>query len=387
MHLNIEDLRTSPEFLNTILDNVTTALFLVDECFHIQAVNNTFRALFQKTEPEIVDRLCGNVLGCEFAIDEGRNCCETSNCERCDLRAAILRAIKERTATYRSPLTRTFYIGGRPVRKYLFYTTRPIQWDGRPMALFIVDDLTELETRKIQLEELNQVKNRFLGIAAHDLRNPIGAINTYLELFLEGEVDAHSEKRILLRMKKTVESMCGLIDDLLDIHRLEAGRLDLRLQPVDLELYLRDCHQAHEPLACAKSIALELELAPNLPTVNMDPDRINQVLANLITNAIKFSHRATTIRIVARPIAGEIEIAVIDQGQGIPEPDLPDLFKEFYRANVQPTAGEHGTGLGLAIAKRMVEAHHGRLGVRSKLGEGSTFTFTLPNAGPLPHAG
>jgi signal transduction histidine kinase len=169
-----------------------------------------------------------------------------------------------------------------------------------------------------------------------------------------------------------------LINDLLDVSAIEAGQLELRYRVVDLAAYLQECHAANAVLAEAKSIELVLDLEPNLPLVTMDPDRINQVVNNLITNAVKFSYPNTVITLRAQAEDNTVAISVQDQGQGIPAKDLGKMFTEFGRASVRPTAGEKSTGLGLAIVKRMVEAHGGRIWVESQVGVGSTFTFTLP---------
>ena len=237
-----------------------------------------------------------------------------------------------------------------------------------------------------QLVELNELKNKFLGVAAHDLRSPISVIKGYLGLFLSGTLGELPELHLdfLDSMNKTCEEMLALINNLLDVSAIEAGKLELRLMEIDLADYLRERHAAQSLLARQKSIELRLELAPGLPTVVWDPNRIGQVLSNLINNAIKFSHPGTTITLRARPVGeGIVEIAVADQGQGIPETELPKMFTDFGRTSVRPTGGEKSTGLGLAIVKRMVEAHKGTIRVESKVGEGSTFIVTIPAMGLL----
>ena len=131
-------------------------------------------------------------------------------------------------------------------------------------------------------------------------------------------------------------------------------------------------------LAKGKSINLKLNLESNLPEISLDRNRISQVINNLITNAIKFSYPETEIALSAVRRGGEVIISVADQGQGIPPDEIPKLFADFTKTSVRPTGGEKSTGLGLAIAKRMVEAHKGRIWVESQVGKGSTFSFTLP---------
>jgi signal transduction histidine kinase len=233
-----------------------------------------------------------------------------------------------------------------------------------------------------QLIELNQMKNRFLGIAAHDLRSPIAIIMNYVEYLLEGHPGKIKEKQddILKKMYKVSEKMLNLVNELLDVNAIEAGRLELIMRPIDLTTYLKECYEENLLLSKAKSIELALDLEPGLPVIVMDPDRIDQVMNNLINNAIKFSYSNTTITLRARAQDQDVVISVQDQGQGIPAQEVDNLFTDFGKTSVRPTAGEKSTGLGLAIVKRIVELHGGRIWVESKVGVGSVFTFTLPKA-------
>jgi two-component sensor histidine kinase len=231
-----------------------------------------------------------------------------------------------------------------------------------------------------ELIELNELKNRFLGMAAHDLRNPIAAVKGLSGIMLEGYLGdlADEQKEVLQKMDDACESMLALINDLLDVSAIESGKLTLDLEPVDLHEYLTEVYETNKILARSKSIEIKMELPEELPRVRMDKNRISQVINNLITNAIKFSHSKTTITLGARKENDTVAIAVTDQGQGIPEEEISKVFSEFGRVSVQPTAGEKSTGLGLAIVKRMVEAHDGGISVTSEVGKGSTFEFTLP---------
>ena len=235
-----------------------------------------------------------------------------------------------------------------------------------------------------QLIELNQMKDRFLGIAAHDLRSPIAIIMNYLEYLLEGHPGklTESQENILNKMHGVSEKMLNLVNELLDVNAIEAGRLELKREAIDLSRYLKECYEENLVLSKAKSIELVLDLAPNLPVMVMDPHRIEQVMNNLINNAIKFSYPNTTITLRARVEDQNVAISIQDQGQGIPSQEIDSLFTEFGKTSVRPTAGEKSTGLGLAIAKRIVELHGGRIWVESKVGVGSIFTFTLPKRTP-----
>ncbi|MFC1601144.1 sensor histidine kinase [Candidatus Sumerlaeota bacterium] len=180
--------------------------------------------------------------------------------------------------------------------------------------------------------------------------------------------------------------MLRLINDLLDVSAIEAGKLTLKREEVNLHQYLEEVRASNAILAKEKSIALGLEIRSPLPGIVFDRSRIVQVLNNLITNAIKFSHRETSIILSATADDHEIVISVADQGQGIPAEEMCNLFSDFTKTSVRPTGGEKSHGLGLAIVKRIVEAHAGRIWVESDVGKGSTFFFSLPRQATVSEA-
>jgi len=226
----------------------------------------------------------------------------------------------------------------------------------------------------------NDLKNKFLGMAAHDLRSPIAVIKGYAELFMEGMMGdlGDDQKKAIRAMAGHCDKMLALINDLLDVSAIESGHLAMERKDIDLTAYLKANVQDNMLLAKAKSIEFVPEIPEDLPTIPMDPNRIDQVINNLITNAIKFSKPGSRIVLRAVLLEGAVSISVTDQGPGIPREEISKIFQYFGKTNVLPTAGEKSTGLGLAIAKRLVEAHGGKIGVASQPGQGSTFTFTLP---------
>lgn len=288
----------------------------------------------------------------------------------------------------RSSLTCPLIAMGKPIGFMFFSSVQPCTYQDAHVEIFLqiagqLAVIVEKGRLYQQLIELNQLKNKFLGIAAHDLRSPIGIIKNYTQLFLDdylGEVTGQ-QREILERMERNCETMLTLINDLLDVSAIESGHLELRPRQVALADFLAECQAANAPLAKAKDMQLVLDLAPDLPTVTMDPDRISQVVNNLVTNAIKYSRPGTVVTLRARQVGDEAAIAVQDQGQGVPAAEIPKLFTDFGKTSVRPTGGEKSIGLGLAIVKRIVEAHGGRVGVESRVGVGSTFEFTLPVGG------
>jgi signal transduction histidine kinase len=285
----------------------------------------------------------------------------------------------------RSSLTCPLVALGAPIGFIFFSSIRPNTYENLHVNIFqrIAGQLslcTEKGRLYERLIELNDLKNKFLGMAAHDLRSPIAVMRGYLDLFrdgLAGPLD-DSQRNMVEMMGKHCERMLGLIDDLLSVSTIESGQITLNKKKVRLQEYLEECRQNHLLLAKTKSIEMCLECDEKLPEVSLDPERVAQVINNLLTNAIKFSHPNTTITIRAFVRGGEVHVAVSDQGQGIPAHEISKIFSFFTKTSVRPTAGESSTGLGLAIAKRMIETHGGKIWVESQPGVGTTFTFTLP---------
>ncbi|HWR98183.1 MAG TPA: HAMP domain-containing sensor histidine kinase [Candidatus Methanoperedens sp.] len=231
-----------------------------------------------------------------------------------------------------------------------------------------------------ELESLNRQKNEFVGIAAHDLRSPLAVIEMYASFLLGGPARrlSEQEREFLRVIALQSRFMLNLINDLLDVTRIESGHLDLRPAAADFGLFVRRIAGLQAMLAERRRIevVVEGESGPCLAT--FDPSRMEQVLNNLIGNAVKFSADGTRVVVRVECTATAIRTSVADQGPGIAPEELRTIFKEFHRGSARPVAGERSTGLGLAIARRIVEAHGGAIGVESEIDRGSTFFFTLP---------
>jgi signal transduction histidine kinase len=284
-----------------------------------------------------------------------------------------------------SSLTCPLVALGKPIGFIFFSSMKTDNYRGAHIEMFMqvaghLSLIAEKSRLYERLSELNQLKNKFLGIAAHDLRSPLTVMVGYLDFCLEGLFGnlTDRQKEAVHVMKRSSANMLALINDLLDVSVIESGRLELDKQEVDPAVFLKECCATNEVLAEAKSITLKLDLAPGLPKISLDLDRIAQVLDNLITNAVKFSNSNTTVTLAAKVEGPDLRVSVEDQGQGIPEHERSKLFVGFERTSIQPTAGEANTGLGLAIAKSVVEAHGGKIWAQSKVGVGSTFIFSIP---------
>ena len=238
-----------------------------------------------------------------------------------------------------------------------------------------------LEEKNIKLEEINQEKNRYLGIAAHDFRNAVGVIQTCADYLLSqsSEEIACQENRELLDMiKRTSENMMILLSDLLDITKIESGTLSLKIQPFNYLDLVKSVLKMNQLVATKKKIVFSLENQDESIEINADPVYLEQVLNNLFNNAVKYSHADHPVKVRITQKENQILTEVIDHGVGISEDFLSNLFKPFQKGGAKPTHGETSTGLGLSIVKKIVEAHQGQVGVNSQLGQGSNFYFTLP---------
>ncbi|MFA6449732.1 MAG: GAF domain-containing sensor histidine kinase [bacterium] len=284
-----------------------------------------------------------------------------------------------------SSLTCPLFSQGKPIGFIFFSSAAPNTYNESHAGFFMqianqIATIVEKGHLYQRLVELNEVKNKFLGIAAHDLRSPLAAVKGFLNLFLDGYLGdmPDSQLNYVKKIDAACDRMYALVNDLLDVSAIEAGQLDLKIEPVDPSEYLRANFEANSVIANSKSIKMKLDIEPGLPRVAMDAKRIDQVISNLISNAIKFSYPDTEITLGARRAGDFAVFYVADQGQGIPADELPLLFKEFGKTSVRPTSGEKSTGLGLSIVKRIAEAHSGSVGVTSDFGHGATFSFKLP---------
>ncbi len=232
-----------------------------------------------------------------------------------------------------------------------------------------------------EAQEAIAAREDVLKIVSHDLRNPLSTIAMASSLMLDEELTPDIRARQLRAIKRAGERMNRLVQDLLDVAKLEAGRLALKTQQVDVAAIAAEAQDTLGPIADAKSIRLTTDVAPGLTAVQVDPGRVQQILSNLVGNAVKFTPAGGRISISATSGDGAVQIAVSDTGPGIPADRLDQVFGRFWQAD---RADRRGLGLGLAIAKAIVDAHGGRIWVESEEGNGTTFYFTLPPAGAVP---
>jgi signal transduction histidine kinase len=236
--------------------------------------------------------------------------------------------------------------------------------------------LAELATSNEKLMHLNNEKNEFLSIAAHDLKNPLTVISLSAELLPDNQ-DSGQIKKIAKAIGDASSRMRDLIKNLLDVNAIEQGQFTSRLECLDLKTLVAECVANNEPSAAKKRITIRTGLSENI-LARADRAATIQILENLISNALKFSPPNTWINVQALPEKDYVAVSVRDEGPGISEADQRMLFKKFSRLTAQPTGGESSTGLGLAIVKRLAEAMSGSIQCHSEIGAGARFTLRLP---------
>jgi len=260
----------------------------------------------------------------------------------------------------------------RPNRQYLQVITTPIVGGGEWAALVVFHDITEVK-------RVEQVRRDFVANVSHELRTPLASIKSVLETLQEGALEDKTVARdFLSRAEEEVDHLVQMVEEFLELSRIESGELPLARQPVEMTEVLAGAVERLRPQAERKGLSLALEVAPNLPSVRGDVDKLMRVVANLIHNAIKFTPVGGAIHLSANPGEGGVTVRVRDTGIGIAREELPRIFERFYKGD--RARGSAGTGLGLAIVKHTVEAHGGSVSVESEPGRGSTFMFSIPAA-------
>ena len=251
--------------------------------------------------------------------------------------------------------------------------------DQAVIAIENVRLFDEIQDKSRQLEVASQHKSQFLANMSHELRTPLNAILGYTELIADGIYGEPSEKMlgVLKRVESNGKHLLGLINDVLDLSKIEAGQLVLELSDYSLQDIAQSVRSTLEPLAADKKLLFKVDLAPKLPPGRGDGRRLTQVLINLVGNAIKFTDAGEVV-IKAAATDGSFHVSVRDTGPGISAADQAKLFQEFQQADNAVTRKKGGTGLGLAISKRIIEMHGGKIWVESQVGRGSAFSFTLP---------
>ena len=310
----------------------------------------------------LANRAAGLLLRAPPSWMEGKSYVEA-------LRDHELSAVLQRCLEQGAQQSGTAEIG--PGRRYVRIVAAPLRGE-QTRALALLQDLTEVRRAET-------VRREFIANVSHELRTPLASLKAVVETLEEGAIDEPDVAReFLSKMHVEVDGLAQLVRELLELSRIESGQAALQVEHQQVELLVRRAVERLLAQVERAGLGLSIEVAPDLPTLMVDGQRVQQVLVNLIHNATKFTPAGGHIVVGAREGEGEIVLWVSDTGVGIAAEDLPRIFERFYKADRSRSGG--GTGLGLAIARHVVEAHGGRIWAESLEGRGSTFYFTLPVA-------
>lgn len=281
-------------------------------------------------------------------------------------------------------IVRAFDVGGAD------YITKPVKM--KEVLARVASQLTLVKQRRqiialreqdrLYFKSLDNMKNEFIRMATHDLRNPLNIITGYADLLKEVTVpenDQYMMERAIEGIESSVEKMRLLVTDLLDLIQVEM-RTELSLEPVRLAKFLEDCLSGFYLVAESKQVTLSYHPPEEDLTITVDSNRMERVIDNLVSNAIKYTPSGGEIDVAAHADNGSVVIEISDNGLGIPAEDIPRLFDAFYRVKLESHWQQEGTGLGLSVVKAVVEQHGGAIAVASELGRGSTFTVQLPSS-------
>jgi signal transduction histidine kinase/GGDEF domain-containing protein len=279
------------------------------------------------------------------------------------------------------------------------YLTKPLNLDemivriqkvleDRQRFVRLRDFATQLERANQELKRIDEMKSEFVSVASHELRTPLAAIKNAIQLILNGKTGEINENqnKFLSMADRNINRLTNILNDLLNLSRIESGKIGMKFENLELKGLIELTTSSLRPKADEKSIRIEVEVPEQLPTVYGDHEKIEQILTNLVGNAIKFTPDGGQILITAKPLHKGVEgghgdrvaVSVKDTGIGIPQEHLGAIFEKFHQVEGSIHRSVSGTGLGLAITKGLVEAGHGTIWVESKVGKGSTFTFTIP---------
>lgn len=374
--------RVSQQLAQTILDNLRMAIVYSDIDLDIVAHTPGLGTYLQEPQEDLVGEslldLFPELVGSEeelAAVAQGRS-------PRFDL-PMINRVDPEGVDRRYISLT---VLPHSEARKQLVLLVQDVTAEGR-LDQQVMQQLNEVRLLRAQLETANRElvrldgeKSAFLRMAAHDLRAPLTVIKGYAELVLKDTDVAADEEAIeyLDVVLARTKQMADLIDNLLDVEKIESGAVDLDRRPVDVAGLVEEVGRGFVPVAQRRGLELQWQVPADLPDPVADRARVVQVFNNLVSNAIKFTPAGGQVRIDVLVRGAQIVVEVSDNGAGISEQDQARLFERFFRTDASRQQGTSGTGLGLSIVKAIVEQHGGQVYCRSKLGEGTTLGFTLP---------
>ncbi len=341
----IEGYKTERIKLEAVLGYITDAIMIVDSDGSVLLINPAAERMFNVYAADAVDRSFVEVVRHHSLVELWRRSVATE---------------RQQTLTFETS----------PDRSFIQAIATPLEKELIGSTLLVYQDLT-------RVRKLETVRRDFVSNVSHELRTPLASLKALTETLQEGALeDPPAARRFLQRMDTEIDNMTQMVRELLELSRIESGKIPLNLQPVDPCGLIEAAVERMQLQAERAGIEIQNECFEPLPQVRADAERIEQVLVNLMHNAVKFTPQGGKIALGARPELGKVTFFVRDTGVGIAHKDLARIFERFYKADQSRSGG--GTGLGLSIARHTIEAHEGRIWAESEPGKGSTFYFSLP---------
>ena len=352
-----KEISREEDYLQTILKGMAEGVLAVDGRGRIRMVNEALRKLFP-LPPEVLDRTLLELI---------RNA-ELEEAIREAIRNGKISAFELTLPTSPGRSYEVNVVGIRP-------TSERINEEGREMggAIAVFHDIS-------RLKELERIRQDFVANVSHELRTPLTTIKGYAETLLEGAMKEEVAFQFIQVIKRHTDRLTKIVEDLLTLSKIESKEFQLKMEVISLRDLIDGVIGFVKEPAEKKKISISPNEIPSSLTLKADRNYLEQILINLLDNAIKYTPEEGRITISAiENNSEEIQFSVGDNGIGIPREDLPRIFERFYRVDKGRSQESGGTGLGLSIVKHLVQAHGGRIWVESRLGEGSTFSFTLPS--------
>lgn len=387
MALDISRLKDSNLFLKQLFDNLTSAILLLDTEVIVHAFNRSSENLFLTTENEAIQKKCGNAIGCIHTVEEDEECGKTTHCDNCILRQSVLNSFHSGKTIENQLMENEFKIGNQVFKKWFKFSVQYMECESEEMALVILDDITidhmkseQIKRKNFELEESLKFKERVTRMMVHDLRNPISSILSVSDLIKDSLQKDHGREALVFAdiINERSSFSLGMMDDLLELSMLNTSHVVIKEKEIEYIPFVSSLIDKFDFKATKAGIELQFAstVDPQI-TLLFDPVKIEQVIANLISNAIKYSFSDSTIQVLITEREDSIITKVVDQGQGIRQEHHERIFKEFPKTGNIPTNGEKSVGVGLTITKLLVEAHGGKIDFESEFTKGSTFYFTL----------
>lgn len=341
----VGDISAERTKLQTVLANMADGVIMADVEGKIVLANQAIEKLFNFQEKDVIDKPLIEVVHDHEADEILKLCLRTSQ-------------------------TQTVQFESATSKRFLRTIAIPIVEGSLTGALLLFQDLTELRS-------LQTMRRELIGNISHELRTPLAGIKVMVDTLKEGGIGGREAAMdFLTRIDGEIERLTQIVSELTELSRIETGRAELRMAPLNLNLLIEEVIAHLNPFEQRQQVTITTDLATDLPTVRADNDRIRQALTNLVHNAIKFNQPGGKVTISTKADSESALVSVSDTGIGISKEDLPHVFERFYKADKARPRG--GSGLGLAIAKHTVQAHGGSIWAQSQEGKGSTFSFSLP---------